>query len=159
MVVVSGYVYNPSLGRREARGGRWEWAADFSLACGYVFADACSLRIEYINVVCCSVVYYIVRAAWRSVSYRNVMSWCEMTASQYGRRRLRCNVGVDVSCPACVGYVPSSSIYQKAGHAAPSFVLEPFLDVCPAWLDQRVQLGHERDEPHQVAADEGDDEG
>lgn len=38
------------------------------------------------------------------------------------------------------------------------FVLKPLFDVHPTGLDQRVQLGHEGDEPHQVAADEGDDE-
>lgn len=38
------------------------------------------------------------------------------------------------------------------------FELVTLLDVCPARLDQRVQLRHEGDEPHQVAADEGDDE-
>lgn len=52
----------------------------------------------------------------------------------------------------------SIAICLKGEGSAGLFVLEPRPDVRPARLDQRVQLRHERDEPHEVAADEGDDE-
>lgn len=38
-------------------------------------------------------------------------------------------------------------------------MLESLADIGPSRLDQGVQLGHEGDEPHEVAADEGEDEG
>lgn len=49
-------------------------------------------------------------------------------------------------------------VYVMITPRRPLFVLEPGPDVRPARLDQRVQLRHKGDEPHQVAADEGDDE-
>ena len=48
---------------------------------------------------------------------------------------------------------------EVAARGTHLFVLETVADVAPSRRDQRVQLRHEGDEPHQIAGGEGNDEG
>lgn len=79
--------------------GRREIGDKDGLLVSHTRVDRCSLRIEHISVVWCIIVF----VAWRSAACSRVMSWSEITARRYEGRCLRCNAGVDVSCPSCVG--------------------------------------------------------
>lgn len=57
----------------------------------------------------------------------------------------------------CLFFLSPFSWFDRSNIFLLLLMLEPFPDTAPSRLDQRVQLRHERDEPHQVAADERDD--